>query len=136
MKGHIYCKTCGYKMHSHYYRSKKEHVYPYYVCVNHANSLGACPALPQVRTHHIDRLVWEDCCHVFEGLDLIRGTIERNIQESLHTMLEDVQGKQLMTQLQNDIAYAIAERDKHPEGSYYYTLIDQHPRQTRPFTPL
>lgn len=112
-------------MHSRYYTSKKAHVYSHYVCVNRPSRYAACPDLPQVRTHNVDKLVWEDCCRVFEELDLIRGTIAHNIQQSLHTMLEDTWGKQLIMQLQGGIAYATTERDKHPKGSYYYTLIDQ-----------
>jgi hypothetical protein len=73
----------------------------------------------------VDQLVWADCCRVFERLELIRDTIERNIEQSLQTMLEDTRGKQLVVQLEQDIAYAKQERAKHPEGSYLYNLISQ-----------
>ncbi len=69
--------------------------------------------------------MWDDCCRVFERLDLIRDTIERNIQASLQDMLENTQGKLLVAELEAEITYAEAERAKHPEGSYYHKLISQ-----------
>lgn len=70
-------------------------------------------------------MVWEDCCHVFERLDLIRDTIEQGIAQSLQGVLEDTKGAMLISQLGEEIEFAKAERAKHPEGSYYYTLISQ-----------
>jgi site-specific DNA recombinase len=125
LKGHVFCKTCNYRMAGRYQTSREKHTYPYYACINNRNKYDACPDLTVVRTARVDALVWDDCCRVFERLDLIRDTIERNIQASLQDMLENTQGKLLITELEADIAYAKQERAKHPEGSYYYTLISQ-----------
>ncbi len=125
LKGHIYCKTCGYKMQGRYQTSRYERVYPYYACTNHRNKYDSCPDLPHVRTHNVDQLVWEDCCHVFKRLDAIRSTIEQNIERSLQSMLENTTGKLLVLQLTEEITYAKQERAKHAEGTYYHTLISQ-----------
>jgi site-specific DNA recombinase len=129
LKGHIFCKTCNYRMHSRYQTSKKMHVYPYYVCANHRNKYDSCPDLTVIRTDRINQMVWEDCCRVFERLDLIRDTIERSIEQSLHNMLEDTKGRMLVSQLDEEITFAKQERNKHPEGSYYYRLISQDIRE-------
>src|SRR5712692_10265131 len=125
LKGHIYCKTCNYRMHGRYQTSRNEHIYPYYACVKYRNKYDACPDLTVVRTNNVDQLVWEDCCRVFERLDAIRSTIESNIEQSLQNLLEDTTGKLLVLQLTEEIAYAKQERAKHAEGSYYHTLISQ-----------
>ncbi|MHB8600505.1 MAG: recombinase family protein [Ktedonobacteraceae bacterium] len=125
LKGHIYCKTCNYRMHGRYQTSRNEHVYAYYACAKHRNKYDACPDLTVVRTNNVDQLVWEDCCRVFERLDAIRSTLEGNIEQSLQSMLEDTTGKLLIVQLTEEIAYAKQERAKHAEGSYYYRLISQ-----------
>ncbi len=128
LKGHIYCKACEYRMHGYYMKSAnqtrgEQHFRPYYRCINDGNKYTACPDLPTIRTDRVDQLVWEDCCRVFERLDLIRETIEFNIERALQNILEDTQGKVLMDQLREEIQFAKKERDKHPEGSYYYNLI-------------
>ena len=125
LKGHIFCKTCNYRMAGRYRTSKKIHTYPFYACVNHRNKYDACPDLTLIRTDKVDQAAWDDCCRVFERLDLIRATIEQNIEQSLQGMLEDTKGKLLVLQLTEEIAYAKQERAKHPEGSYYHTLISQ-----------
>ena len=124
LKGHIFCKTCNYRMVGRNQR-RKEFVYPYYRCVKYRNKYNACPDLPALRTDNVNKLVWEDCCRVFERLDLIRNTIEQNIEHSLQNILEDTKGSQLIIELEEEIAYAKQERDKHKEGSYYYKLISQ-----------
>lgn len=125
LKGHIFCKTCNYRMHGRYQTSKKIHTYPYYICMNHRNKYNACPDLPTIRTNKVHQIVWEDCCRVFERLDIIRETIESNIEQSLQNMLEDTKGKMLIDQLEEEIAFAKQEREKHPEESYYYQLISR-----------
>lgn len=125
LKGHIYCKTCGYKMHGRYMTSRNEHTYTYYSCIKYRNKYDACPVLPTIRTNKVEQLAWENCCRVFERLDVIRSTIENNIDQSLQSILENTTGKLLVLQLKEEIAYAEREREKHPKGSYYYTLISQ-----------
>jgi site-specific DNA recombinase len=124
LKGHLYCKTCGYRMHGRCQPSK-EHIYTYYACIKFRNKYDACPDLTTLRTDKVDQLVWADCCRVFERLETIRTTIERNIEQSLQRILEDTTGQVLVRQLRDEIAYAKQERDKHPEGSYYYRLTSQ-----------
>lgn len=100
---------------------------------NQSDKSHACPDLTVIRTMRVEALVWDDCCRVFECLDLIRDTIESNIQASLQNMLENTQGKLLVADLKADIAYAKQERAKHHEGSYYYNLISQdvHEKEDR-----
>ncbi len=62
---------------------------------------------------------------MFERIELIRGTIEQNIERALQTLLEDTRGKQLITRLEQELAQARAERSKQDEGSYLYGLITQ-----------
>jgi len=83
----------------------------------------ACPDLPTVTAKNIDELVWEDCCRVFERLEQIQAVVEKNIEETIASMLEDTEGKKLVASLQQEIQYAEIEQKKHPEGSYYYSLI-------------
>jgi site-specific DNA recombinase len=125
LKGHAFCRTCNYRMAGRYQTSREVHTYPYYACVNHRNKYDTCPDLTVIRTAKVDQIVWEDCCRVFERLDVIRSTIESNIEQSLQSMLEDTTGKLLVLQLTEEIAYAKQERAKHPQGSYYYRLISQ-----------
>ncbi len=129
LKGHIFCRTCNYRMHGQYQTSRDVHTYPYYACINYRNKYDSCPDLPIIRTNKVDQLVWEDCCRVFERLDGIRSTIESTIEQSLQSMLEDTTSKLLVVQLTEEIAYAKQERAKHPEGSYYYRLISQDIRE-------
>src|SRR5436309_8928653 len=100
-----------------YMTSRYEKEYPYYRCTKYRNKYDACPDLTVIRTDNVNRLVWEDCCRVFERLDKIRDTIERNIEQSLQTMLEDTHGKQLIARLEQELAQARVERLKHTEGS-------------------
>ena len=124
LKGHIFCTTCNYRMHGRYLPNRSgASPYPFYCCINDTNKYVACPAPSYLRTDRVDRIVWEDCCRVFERLDLIRDTIELNIQQSLQNILEDTHGRELIDQLKEEIGFAKQERDKHPQGSYYYTLI-------------
>jgi site-specific DNA recombinase len=125
LAGHVFCKTCHYRMRGKYQTIKQTYTYPFYRCGKLRNKYDACPDQTSIRTSSVDQLVWADCCRVFERLELIRDTIERNIEQSLQTMLEDTRGKQLVVQLEQDIAYAKQERAKHPEGSYLYNLISQ-----------
>ncbi len=125
LKGHVNCASCHYAMVGRYRTSRKVHTYPYYACVHNQNKYMACPDQTLVRTYKIDELVWADCCKVFERLEAIQDTIERNIQASLQSLLEDTHGKQQITQLEAEIRYAKAEQDKHAKGSYYYNLIAQ-----------
>ena len=125
LKGHIFCKTCGYRMVGRYRKSKEVHTYPFYGCINHRNKYAACSDLPQIRTNRVDRLVWEDCCRVFERLELIQDTIEQGIELFLQNMLEDTKGQMLVSQLEDEITFAKRERAKHDEESYYHRLISQ-----------
>jgi site-specific DNA recombinase len=125
LKGHLYCKTCSYKMQGRYQTSKGEYIYTYYACIKYRNKYDACPDLTVIRTDKVDQLVWDDCCRVFERLEAIRSTIEHNIEQSLQRLLEDTTGQVLVRQLRDEIAYAAVERSKHPDGSYYYRLTTQ-----------
>jgi membrane glycosyltransferase len=87
------------------------------------------PHIVRVRTSIVDPIVWEDCCRVFERLELIQDVIKASIEQSVQNLLEDTKGNDMITALQEEIIYAMRERDKHPEGSYYYNLIAQDIRK-------
>lgn len=124
LKGHIVCKTCGRRMAGSY-RHRVADPEPYYRCCNVNNKYDACPDLVEMSASKLNKLVWEDCCRVFESIELIRDTIHANIERDLQNLLENTRGKQLLVQLQEEIAFAEEERAKYPHGSYYYNLISQ-----------
>jgi hypothetical protein len=108
-----------------YMKSRYGKEYPYYRCTKFRNKYDACPDMVIIRTDNVNQLVWDDCCRVFERIELIRGTIEQNIERAVQTLLEDTRGKQLITRLEQELAQARVERSKHDEGSYLYGLITQ-----------
>lgn len=125
LKGHIICKTCNYRMYGKNQRGRGDQVYPYYCCHKFRNKYDACPDLTTIRTDKVNAIVWADCYCVFERLDLIRDTLEQNVEQSLQNILEDTKGRLLIIELEEEIAYAKQECRKHKEGSYYYKLISQ-----------
>lgn len=132
LKSHIFCKTCGYRM-SGRYRIYDGIPVAYYQCSKYCNKYDACPDMPEIKADKVNELLWEDCCRVFDSIALIRETIRTNIEHDLQSKLEDTHGKLLLAQLQTDVAFAEAERDKHPKGSYYYELTaqDVHAKQEK-----
>src|SRR5204863_10211694 len=71
----------------------------------------------------VNTLVWEDCCRVFDAIELIRETIRIRLEQDVQNFLERTQGKQQVVQLTHEIANAEIELAKHPDGSYTYNLI-------------
>jgi site-specific DNA recombinase len=127
--GHVYCALCGHRMHP-----IAEKGLPMYRCNKHMsvydpNPSQCDPHVLRVKMSVIDPVVWEDCCRVFERLDNIQNVIRASIDQFVENMLENTQGRALITELEEQIAYARQERDKHPEGSYYYKLISQDIRE-------
>jgi len=129
LAGHVYCSLCGKRM-----RPLAEREVPIYRCDKHMTIYDGPPTcephILRVRTDILDPLVWEDCCRVFERMNLIQDMIERSIDESLRNVLEDTKGREHILALEEEIRYAKLEREKHPEGSYYYRLIS-HDIQTK-----
>jgi site-specific DNA recombinase len=124
LKGHIICKTCGCRM-TGTYKHRVGATDAYYRCCKVNNKYDACPDLVEISANKLNKLVWEDCCRVFESIELIRDTIHANIERDLQNLLENTRGKQLYQQLQEEIIFAEEERAKYPQGSYYYNLISQ-----------
>jgi len=122
LASHVFCALCGNRMHT--IAEKGVRVYR---CNKHMSiyDTGREPHILRIKTGHIDPVVWEDCCQVFERLSLIQDVLERSIEQSLQNMLEDTRGREMIDALQQEFAFAMAERNKHPEGSYYYKLINQ-----------
>ena len=122
--GRVYCSLCNNRMHP-----IAEKGLPVYRCNKHMSILDAnphCePHILRIKTSLIDPAVWENCCQVFERLSMIQDALERSIEQSIQNMLEDTKGRMQITALEEEIHYARQERDKHPEGSYYYKLIAQ-----------
>ena len=124
LKSHIFCKTCGYRMGGRY-RVYDGVAVGYYQCNKDANKYDACPDMPEIMAAKVNKLVWEDCCRVFEAIELIRETIRANIERDVQNFLEHSQGTRQLTQLQQEIAQAEIEQAKHAPGSYYYNLVTQ-----------
>jgi hypothetical protein len=122
LKSHIFCKTCGYRM-SGRYRIYDGNPIGYYRCNKSFNKYDACPDLTEIMASKVNTLVWEDCCRVFDAIELIRETIRARLEQDVQNFLERTQGKQQVVQLTHDIANAEIELAKHPEGSYTYNLI-------------
>jgi site-specific DNA recombinase len=117
LKSHIFCKTCGYRMGGRY-RCYDGIPVAYYICNKYCNKYDACPDMPEIMASKVNEMVWTDCCRVFDSIALIHETIRTNIER-------DLNGKVLLAQLRAELAFAEAERDKHPQGSYYYELTSQ-----------
>ncbi len=98
---------------------------PFYCCNKFGNNYDRCPHIPTIRTNVVDKTVWDDCCQLFERLDLIQAKIEEEIERSLSNLLEDTRGREQIAALTAAIEYARRERTNHLEGSYYYNLITQ-----------
>ncbi len=118
LKGHIHCATCGYKMGPREHQGRA-----YYYCRKFGNKHDKCPDMTAIRSDVVNEAVWNDCCRLFERLDLIQARIEEEIERSLRNLLEDTEGKERIAALNSQLDYARQERAKHLEGSYYYTLI-------------
>ncbi len=122
LASHVFCEMCGNRM-----QSVTEKGIPMYRCNKHMSIYDTPhePHIQRIRTEYLDPVVWEDCCRVFERLSLIQDVLERSIEQSIQNMLEDTRGREMIDALQEELAFALAERNKHPENSYYYKLINQ-----------
>jgi site-specific DNA recombinase len=124
LRGHIRCGTCGNRMSMRIVK-RGDRQWPIYYCANRRNKYVKCPDIPVIRAELIDQLVWAQCCQLFERLEVIQAAIEAELRRSLTTLLEDTHGEEQLTALKAEIDYARQERNKYPEGSYYYNLISQ-----------
>jgi site-specific DNA recombinase len=120
LRGHVKCGTCGYRMNTRIYKGV-----PYYYCSNYRNKYNKCPDIPAVRADFIDRLAWQECCLIFKRIDHLRSKLESEIERKVIELLEDSKGQEQIVQLQADIEFAKAERNRHDKGSYMYNLITQ-----------
>jgi len=126
LKGHIFCACCKYNLVGQYQTSKGVHVYPYYRCMNYRNKYAACEDRPSLRTSPIDQIVWEECCCLFERLDLLQDAINKYLKEHISSILATVTtGQDLLFEREQEIFYAREAQAQHPEGSYTYNLIAQ-----------
>jgi hypothetical protein len=124
VKSHIVCQTCGYRM-SGRYRIYDGVPVGYYRCSKYNNKYDACPDLTEIMASKVNKLVWSDCCRVFDEIELIRDTIRANIERDVQNFLEHTSGQHQHAQLIQDIAQAEIELDKHAKGSYYHKLVTQ-----------
>jgi len=122
LKSHLFGKTCGNRM-SGRYRIYDGNPIGYYRCNKSFNKYDACPDLTEIMASKVNTLVWEDCCRVFDAIELIRETIRIRLEQDVQNFLERTQGKQQVVQLTHEIANAEIELAKHPDGSYTYNLI-------------
>jgi DNA invertase Pin-like site-specific DNA recombinase len=124
LTGHVYCATCGYRMHSLY-----EKELPVYRCNKHMSVLDAnphqCePHILRIKTALLDAAVWQDCCQLFERLDLIQAKIEGEIKNSVNNLLEDTTGREQIAALKLAIEHARQEHAKQ-QNDYLRSLIAQ-----------
>ncbi|MFL5656259.1 MAG: recombinase zinc beta ribbon domain-containing protein, partial [Ktedonobacteraceae bacterium] len=121
--GHVYCGICGNRMKP--ICEKVTHVYR---CNKHLSVLDPnphCePHVLRIKTSLIDPIVWEECCQLFERLDLIQAKIEEEVKRSLSGLLEDTTGKEQMAALIAAIEHAKQKKAKQ-QDEYLRALIDQ-----------
>jgi site-specific DNA recombinase len=121
---HVYCAICGYRM-----RPACDKKLPVYRCTKHisiydANPRQCEPHIMRIRTSLLDPVVWQDCCHLFERLDLIQARIEEEVERSLSTLLEDTTGQEQTMALRAAIELAQQRHDQQPD-EYVRSLIAQ-----------
>jgi site-specific DNA recombinase len=122
--GHVYCAICGCRM-----RPAWDKKLPVYRCTKHtsiydANPRQCEPHIQRMRTAQIDPIVWEDCCRLFERLELIQAKIEEEIKNSVNNLLEDTTGREQIAALKVAIEHAKQKRDKQ-QDEYLRSLIIQ-----------
>jgi hypothetical protein len=121
--GHVYCAICGNRMKP--ICEKVTHVYR---CNKHLSILDPnphCePHVLRVKASLIDPIVWEDCCQLFERLDLIQTKIEEEVKHSISNLLEDTTGKEQLAALKAAIEQAKQKKAKQ-QDEYLRALIDQ-----------
>lgn len=120
LRGHIYCAVCNHKM-----SPRKNMNGHYYYCNKRYSRYDTCPNMPCIKAATADTLVWQECCLLFERLDVIRATLEEEIQRSVQSLLENVQGKEHIIKLQEEITYAKQQQSQFSEETYLYTVITQ-----------
>jgi hypothetical protein len=121
--GHVYCAICGNRM-----KPICEKMLPVYRCNKHMSIYDSnphCePHILRIKTSITDPIVWQDCCHLFERLDLIQARIEEEINHSISNLLEDTTGREQIAVLKAAIEHAKQERDKQ-QNEYLRSLIAQ-----------
>ena len=120
LRGYARCGTCGYRMCTRVLKGV-----PYYYCSNRDNKYDKCPDIPVVRADLADRIAWQECCTVFERIDVIHARLESEIERAVAELLEDTTGREQVAELEATIALAKQERDRLAPGSYMHTLITQ-----------
>jgi hypothetical protein len=98
--------------------------YHYYKCSNYGNKYINCSARTSINTAVTDKLVWEECCLIFERLELIQEVLEKELEKEAGILLSGTTMQQHILQIEAEIGYAKEEQKRHMEG-YYYNLITQ-----------
>lgn len=123
LTGHVYCAVCGNRMHS---QCEKE--LPVYRCNKHMSIYDPHPTsephLLRIKTALVDPKVWEDCCQLFERMDMIQAKIEEEVKRSLTNLLEDTTGQEQLAALRAAIEHAKIQRDSQ-QNEYLRSLIGQ-----------
>ena len=122
--GYIYCKECGKRMRTTT-EKKRGHESPYYQCGYNNNKYIACNARTRIHAPAVDKIVWEECCRIFERLELIQEVLEKEAEKAVQNILNDVSANKHILQLETETHYAKEEQKRHSEGGYYYNLITQ-----------
>ncbi len=129
LRGHVFCAACQHAMKP---RTRKNgratrsgQPYPIYACAHTHNNYDACPSLPTIRTSPLDDIVWQECCGLFERIEVLQTALELELQAAIHAMLEDTTGQQQIQNIEATIQLAKTEREKYEEGSYMHNLLSQ-----------
>lgn len=122
--GYIYCKECGIRMRAVTERHGGIE-YHYYKCSNYGNKYITCAARTTINTSVTDMVAWEECCLIFERLELIQEVLEKELEKEAGILLSDTTMREHIVQIEAEIGYAQDEQKRHPVGSYYHNLITQ-----------
>jgi site-specific DNA recombinase len=129
LRGHVYCAACQHAMKP---RTRKNgratrsgQPYPIYACAHTHNNYDACPSLPTIRTNPLDDIVWQECCALFERIEVLQTALELELQAAINALLEDTTGQQQIQQIESTIQLATRERKNYEEGSYMHNLLSQ-----------
>ncbi len=99
--------------------------YPFYRCTNYDNKYNACTSLMTIRTQPLDDIVWQECCLLFKRLDVLQARLQDEMKAAVSALLEDTAGQEQILELEQTIAFAESERQKHKEGSYMHNLLSK-----------
>src|SRR5581483_9113414 len=84
--GYNYCQECGIRMRA--VTDRKGGIeYHYYNCSNYGNKYINCSARTRISASLADAIAWEECCRIFERLELIQEVLEGELEKEAGILL-------------------------------------------------